>query len=61
MSKIATISLIDPIEIKIKRFNSASDPLIDPSAKFKRTEVAALRSCDAISNCSCLGSLLAKM
>lgn len=56
MSRIATISLIDPVEIIRNLLNSASDFFIDPSAKLSRTEVAALQGCGANSNCSCLGN-----
>lgn len=55
MSKIATISVIEPLAIKINRLNSASDFLAEPSAILSKIEEEALHNCEASSNCSDLG------
>src|SRR3990167_8478691 len=57
ISEIAAISLIEPIDINKNRLSSASDFFIDPSARFKSDEAAALLTCEARPICSFLGSL----
>ena len=61
MSSIEITSLADPTEIRINLLNSAFDNLIGPSARFSKIEVAALLSCEANSNLSCLGKEAANL